>query len=56
MPLSLHQLVQRVEYALILVLIAIVVIPLSVSDEAAREKYGEFTTHLPYLRMTKLPG
>lgn len=33
-----------------------VVIPLSVSNDAAAEKYGEYTTHFPYLRMTKLPG
>jgi alkyl hydroperoxide reductase subunit AhpC len=31
-----------------------VVIPVAVSDEAAKEKFGEFTTVLPYLRMTKL--
>ena len=31
-----------------------VVIPVPVSDEAAKEKFGEFTTHLPYLRTTKL--
>ena len=33
-----------------------VIIPTSVSDEAAKEKYGSFTTHFPYLRTTKLPG
>lgn len=33
-----------------------VVIPVAVSNEAATEKYGAFTTHFPYLRMTKLPG
>ena len=33
-----------------------VVIPVAVSDEDARAKYGEFTTHFPYLRTTKLPG
>lgn len=33
-----------------------VVIPVAVSNEAAAEKFGEFTTHLPYLRTTKLPG
>ena len=32
-----------------------VVIPVAVSDEDAKAKYGEFTTHFPYLRMTKLP-
>ncbi|MEO0343959.1 MAG: peroxiredoxin [Pseudomonadota bacterium] len=31
-----------------------VVIPVPVSDEAAKEKFGAFTTHLPYLRTTKL--
>ena len=31
-----------------------VVIPATVSDEAAAEKFGEFKTLLPYLRMTKL--
>ena len=31
-----------------------VVIPAPVSDEAAKEKFGAFTTHLPYLRTTKL--
>ncbi len=33
-----------------------VIIPTSVSDEAAKEKFGSFTTHFPYLRTTKLPG
>jgi alkyl hydroperoxide reductase subunit AhpC len=33
-----------------------VIIPVAVSDEAATEKFGEFTTVLPYLRMTKQPG
>ena len=31
-----------------------VIIPTSVSDADAKAKYGEFTTVLPYLRMTKL--
>ncbi|MEY1557728.1 peroxiredoxin [Yoonia sp. R2331] len=31
-----------------------VVIPVAVSDEAAKEKFGDFRTVLPYLRMTKL--
>ncbi|PVA09780.1 peroxidase [Pelagivirga sediminicola] len=31
-----------------------VVIPTSVSDADAKEKFGEFNTVLPYLRMTKL--
>ena len=31
-----------------------VVIPAAVSDEAAKEKFGEFRTVLPYLRMTQL--
>lgn len=31
-----------------------VVIPTAVSDEDAKAKYGEFTTHFPYLRTTKL--
>jgi alkyl hydroperoxide reductase subunit AhpC len=31
-----------------------VVIPLSVDDAAAKEKYGDYTAHTPYLRMTKL--
>lgn len=31
-----------------------VIIPLAVSNEAAAEKYGNYTTILPYLRMTKL--
>ncbi|WP_299814177.1 peroxiredoxin [uncultured Jannaschia sp.] len=32
-----------------------VVIPATVSDEDAKAKFGEFTTHFPYLRMTKDP-
>ncbi len=31
-----------------------VVIPATVSNEDAAAKFGEFTTHFPYLRMTKL--
>lgn len=33
-----------------------VVIPIGVSDEDAKAKYGSFTTHFPYLRTAKLPG
>lgn len=33
-----------------------VVIPLSVSNEDATAKYGDYKTHFPYLRMTKLPN
>ncbi|MHA6324818.1 peroxiredoxin [Roseivivax sp. CAU 1753] len=33
-----------------------VVIPTSVSDEDAREKFGQYQTVLPYLRMAKLPA
>ena len=33
-----------------------VIIPTSVSDAAAKEKYGNFTTVLPYLRTTSLPA
>jgi alkyl hydroperoxide reductase subunit AhpC len=33
-----------------------VVIPATVSDEDAKAKFGEFTTHFPYLRMTKDPS
>lgn len=33
-----------------------VVIPVAVSDEDAKAKFGEFTTHFPYLRTAKLPG
>ena len=33
-----------------------VVIPLSVSDADAKAKYGDYTAHTPYLRMTRLPG
>jgi alkyl hydroperoxide reductase subunit AhpC len=33
-----------------------VIIPATVSDEAATEKFGTFTKVLPYLRTTKLPG
>jgi alkyl hydroperoxide reductase subunit AhpC len=32
-----------------------VVIPVAVSDEDAKAKFGDYTTHFPYLRMTKLP-
>ncbi|WP_306117246.1 MULTISPECIES: peroxiredoxin [unclassified Roseitalea] len=32
-----------------------VIIPTAVSDADAREKYGEFTTVLPYLRKTRAP-
>ncbi|MGV6803539.1 MAG: peroxiredoxin [Ruegeria sp.] len=33
-----------------------VVIPVAVSDDDAKQKYGEFETIFPYLRMTKLPS
>ncbi|WP_435230337.1 peroxiredoxin [Pseudopelagicola sp. nBUS_20] len=33
-----------------------VVIPTAVNDEDAKAKFGSFTTHLPYLRTTKLPS
>ncbi|MFO6465923.1 peroxiredoxin [Jannaschia sp. KMU-145] len=33
-----------------------VVIPAAVSDEDAKAKFGDFTTHFPYLRMTKDPS
>ncbi len=33
-----------------------VIIPASVNDAAAKEKFGEFRTVLPYLRYTKMPG
>ncbi|MEM8851536.1 MAG: peroxiredoxin [Pseudomonadota bacterium] len=33
-----------------------VVIPATVSDEDAKAKFGDFTTHFPYLRMTKDPS
>jgi len=33
-----------------------VVIPVAVSNEDAKAKYGDYTTHFPYLRTTKLPG
>ncbi len=33
-----------------------VVIPTAVNDDDAKAKYGEFTTHFPYLRTAKLPG
>ncbi|NDV02606.1 peroxiredoxin [Pseudoroseicyclus tamaricis] len=33
-----------------------IIIPGSVSDEAAREKFGEFKQVLPYLRTAKLPA
>ena len=32
-----------------------VVIPTAVSDADAKAKFGDYTTHFPYLRMTKLP-
>ena len=32
-----------------------VIIPATVSDDEAKEKFGEFKTYFPYLRMTKLP-
>ena len=32
-----------------------VVIPVAVSDEDAKAKYGSFETKLPYLRMAQLP-
>jgi len=32
-----------------------VIIPLSLDDDAARAKFGEFDAKTPYLRMTKLP-
>lgn len=33
-----------------------VIIPTAVSDADAKAKFGEFTTVLPYLRTTRLPG
>ena len=33
-----------------------VIIPVAVKDDEARQKFGEFTTVLPYLRTTKLPA
>ncbi len=33
-----------------------VIIPATVSDEEAKEKFGSFETVLPYLRKTSLPG
>ncbi|MCB2135637.1 MAG: peroxidase, partial [Rhodobacteraceae bacterium] len=33
-----------------------VIIPVSVSDEAAKAKFGQFNAVLPYLRYTKSPG
>ena len=33
-----------------------VIIPVAVSDEEAKTKFGEFTTVLPYLRTTKAPS
>ncbi|CUH09624.1 putative peroxiredoxin [Jannaschia seosinensis] len=33
-----------------------VVIPATVTDEDAKAKFGEFTTHFPYLRTTKDPS
>jgi len=33
-----------------------VVIPATVSDEDAKAKFGEFTTHFPYLRTTRDPA
>lgn len=33
-----------------------VIIPATMSDEAAKEKFGDFETVLPYLRMTKVPA
>jgi alkyl hydroperoxide reductase subunit AhpC len=33
-----------------------VIIPTALSDEDAKEKFGEFTTVLPYLRTTKAPS
>ncbi len=33
-----------------------VVIPATVSNDDAKAKFGEFTTHFPYLRMTKDPS
>ena len=33
-----------------------VIIPVAVKDDEARQKFGDFTTVLPYLRKTKLPA
>jgi alkyl hydroperoxide reductase subunit AhpC len=33
-----------------------IIIPTSVNDEAAKEKFGEFETIFPYLRKANLPG
>ena len=33
-----------------------VIIPATVSNEDATAKFGDFTTHFPYLRTTKFPG
>ncbi|WP_422075901.1 peroxiredoxin [Tranquillimonas rosea] len=33
-----------------------VIIPASLSDDEAKSKFGDFTTHLPYLRTTKQPA
>ena len=33
-----------------------VVIPAAVSNDDAKAKYGDFTTHFPYLRTTQMPG
>lgn len=33
-----------------------VIIPATVTNEEAAEKFGAFTTHFPYLRTTKQPG
>ncbi len=33
-----------------------VIIPATVNNEDAKKKFGEFTTVLPYLRTTKVPG
>ena len=33
-----------------------VIIPVAIKDDEARQKFGEFTTVLPYLRKTKLPA
>ncbi len=33
-----------------------VIVPVTVSDDDARAKYGEFTARLPYLRTVKLPA
>ena len=33
-----------------------VIVPATMSDAAAKEKFGEFEKVLPYLRMTKVPA